>query len=132
MLTGCGTAPTQPTLEAIPIPPTATVVPTATSTATPSPSVTPAATELPAGDTRVWNKDGAVMVYVPAGEFHMGSDTDQARTAWDLCKAYIGDVGAGTCRLAAFQDERPVHVVTLDGFWIDRTEVTNYIIERTT
>lgn len=125
LLPGCGGAPTEPTPEAIPIPPTATVVPTATSTVTPSPSVTPAATELPAGHTRVWEKDGAVMVYVPAGEFRMGSDTDQANTAWDLCKAYIGDLGAGACRLAAFGDERPAHVVTLDGFWIDRTEVTN-------
>jgi formylglycine-generating enzyme required for sulfatase activity len=43
--------------------------------------------------------DGMVMVYVPAGEFEMGST--------------IGD------------DEQPVHTVALDGFWIDRTEVAN-------
>jgi formylglycine-generating enzyme required for sulfatase activity len=41
-----------------------------------------------------------VMVYVPAGEFDMGS-TD-------------GD-----------DDEQPVHTVSLDAFWIDQTEVTN-------
>jgi formylglycine-generating enzyme required for sulfatase activity len=41
-----------------------------------------------------------VMVYVPAGEFEMGSTE--------------GD-----------DDEQPVHTVALDGFWIDRTEVTN-------
>jgi len=42
------------------------------------------------------------MVSVPAGDFTMGSPA-----------------GAGN------DDERPVHKVTLDGFWIDRTEVTN-------
>jgi formylglycine-generating enzyme required for sulfatase activity len=40
------------------------------------------------------------MVYVPAGEFIMGSDE--------------GD-----------SDERPVHTVYLDAFYIDKTEVTN-------
>jgi len=43
-------------------------------------------------------RDGAVMVYVPAGEFTMGSD------------------GAG--------DEKPRRTVYLDGFWMYRTEVT--------
>jgi formylglycine-generating enzyme required for sulfatase activity len=48
--------------------------------------------------------DGMVMVYVPAGEFLMGSaDTD----------------------LKAAEDEQPQHTVYLDAFWIDRTEVTN-------
>ena len=52
------------------------------------------------GDTRTRTTDGMVMVYVPAGQFEMGSDE--------------GDL-----------DERPVHTVALDAFWIDRTEVTN-------
>lgn len=47
----------------------------------------------------VWTKDGALMVYVPPGEFPMGS-TD-------------GD-----------KDEKPVHTVWLDGFYIDKHEVT--------
>jgi serine/threonine-protein kinase len=41
-----------------------------------------------------------VMVYVPGGTFEMGSTE--------------GD-----------DDEQPVHEVTLDGFWLDQTEVTN-------
>jgi formylglycine-generating enzyme required for sulfatase activity len=41
-----------------------------------------------------------LMVYVPVGEFQMGSAD-------------------------GYDDERPVHTVALDGFWIDRTEVTN-------
>jgi formylglycine-generating enzyme required for sulfatase activity len=39
------------------------------------------------------------MVWIPAGEFWMGSDE--------------------------FEDARPVHRVYVDGFWMDRTEVTN-------
>ena len=42
------------------------------------------------------------MVYIPAGEFEMGGDNKQA-----------------------FPDEFPKHKVTLNGFWIDCTEVTN-------
>ncbi|MGD1996560.1 MAG: SUMF1/EgtB/PvdO family nonheme iron enzyme [Anaerolineae bacterium] len=52
------------------------------------------------GDTQERSSDGAVMVYVPAGEFEMGSTEGR-------------------------DDEQPVHTVTLDSFWIDRTEVTN-------
>jgi formylglycine-generating enzyme required for sulfatase activity len=44
------------------------------------------------------------MVYVPAGEFLMGS-TDDDPDAYDY--------------------EKPQHTVYLDAFWIDRTEVTN-------
>jgi serine/threonine-protein kinase len=41
-----------------------------------------------------------VMVYVPAGEFEMGSTEGE-------------------------DNEKPVHTVALDSFWIDQTEVTN-------
>ena len=51
------------------------------------------------GSTMVSGKDGATLVYVPAGEFTMGSDSNS--------------------------DEQPIHKVTLDAFWIDQTEVTN-------
>jgi serine/threonine-protein kinase len=49
-----------------------------------------------------WKKDGMEMVYVPAGEFLMGSPEGE------------GD-----------DDEHPQHTVYLDAFWIDKTEVTN-------
>jgi formylglycine-generating enzyme required for sulfatase activity len=52
------------------------------------------------GDTQERPAEGMVMVYVPGGEFEMGST-----------------------RAAA--DGRPPHAVLLDGFWFDRTEVTN-------
>ena len=50
-------------------------------------------------------KDGMVMVYVPAGEFQMGSENGSS-------------------------DEKPVHTVDLDAFWIDQTEVTNAMYAR--
>jgi formylglycine-generating enzyme required for sulfatase activity len=43
-------------------------------------------------------------VYVPAGEFRMGSDAGDA---------------------LAYDDERPKHVVLVSAFWMDETEVTN-------
>jgi len=47
-------------------------------------------------------QDGAEMVWVPAGEFTMGSLEGE------------GD-----------QEEHPQHTVMLSGFWLDKTEVTN-------
>ena len=92
-----------------PLPPTKTstsVSPTRTPrprTATPRPTPpTPTSTRPVAGATRVREKDGAVMLYVPAGEFIMGS---REREGLD--------------------DEQPQHTVHVDDFWIDRTEVTN-------
>lgn len=49
-------------------------------------------------------KDNAPMVFVPAGEFTMGSDEKDP---------------------VASQDEKPLHTVYLDAFWIDQHEVTN-------
>jgi len=77
---------------------TVTTVPTATATATLQPTPT---AEPRAGDVRTVLRGGVEVeqVFVPAGSFMMGS-TDE------------------------FSDEHPVHEVTVDSFWIDRTEVT--------
>ena len=56
-----------------------------------------------AGDTWIRPAYATVMVYVPAGEFLMGSSDDDP-------DAY---------------DEKPRHSVYLDAFWIDRAEVSN-------
>ncbi len=48
----------------------------------------------------VSEKDGMVLVYVPEGEFTMGSNSSS-------------------------DDEKPEQQVTLDAFWIDQTEITN-------
>jgi len=49
----------------------------------------------------------AGMVWIPGGEFIMGSTSEIARA-----------------------DERPVHKVKVDGFWMDATEVTNGEFQR--
>ena len=50
--------------------------------------------------TEIMGQDGATMLLVPAGEFSMGSED-------------------------ADDDERPIHRVHLDAFYIDKIEVTN-------
>lgn len=73
-----------------------------------------------AGQVRMRDADGMAMVYVPAGKFTMGSD-DAAIT---LAAAMCGQFSDG-CTRDTFADEQPTHTVTLDAFWIDRTEVSN-------
>ena len=50
------------------------------------------------------------MVWIPGGEFSMGAAEPPA----------MDDVG-----MKATTDSRPIHRVYVDGFWMDRTEVTN-------
>jgi len=84
--------------------PMATAYPTEVSyVATEAPTVVPTAEII--GSTWTRPADGMKMVYVPAGEFSMGSNNGQL-------------------------DERPVHTVTLDAFWIDQTEVTTDMYAR--
>ncbi len=83
------------TAEASPTPVPPT--PTPRPTATLDPNVPPPDAEL----GTVWPRprDKMPMRYVPSGTFPMGSEEHS--------------------------DEQPVHEVTLDGFWIDETEVSN-------
>jgi formylglycine-generating enzyme required for sulfatase activity len=83
--------------EATPLP-TETITPTAIATEQPS-----------MGSTRISDVDQMVQVYVPAGEFIMGSDDIEAQTSLTNGRAY---------------PEIPVHTVYLDGYWIDKYEVT--------
>jgi formylglycine-generating enzyme required for sulfatase activity len=55
---------------------------------------------LEPGALHVSALDGMAQVYVPAGEFKMGS-------------------------ALGYNEEKPVHTVYLDAYWIDQTEVTN-------
>jgi len=70
-------------------------------TATLEPTETPMPTPtLGIGSTMISEKDGMVMIYVPAGEFTMGSNSGN-------------------------KNEKPEHQVYLDAYWIDQTEITN-------
>ena len=84
--------------------PTSTSLPAATQTvdATSAPMATSASEplEVSVGSTRISEKDGMTLVYVPAGEFSMGNDS-------------------------GWEEEKPIHTVDLAAFWIDQTEVTN-------
>jgi len=86
---------------------TATNIPSPTKTLTPppSPTIVPPTPTLGIGSTMISKKDGANLAYVPEGEFTMGSDN-------------------------ARKDARPAHLVYLDAFWIDQTEVTNKQYEK--
>ncbi|MFZ5858743.1 MAG: SUMF1/EgtB/PvdO family nonheme iron enzyme [Chloroflexota bacterium] len=53
---------------------------------------------VPNAQTQISPKDSMTMVYIPAGDFEMGSDNS---------------------------NEKPIHTVYLDAYWIDQTEVTN-------
>jgi formylglycine-generating enzyme required for sulfatase activity/predicted Ser/Thr protein kinase len=76
------------------------------------------------GDARTRTGDGMVMVYVPAGIFQMGSTNDGIDEALASCRQLYGE-DEPTCERSRFQDETPQHTVTISGFWIDQTEVTN-------
>lgn len=62
-----------------------------------------------------------VMVFVPGGEFLMGSDDGDIDRALQLCAEY-----RDPCERDWFADELPAHNVSVGGYWIDRTEVTNW------
>src|ERR1700690_331192 len=77
-----------------------TFTPTSTFTPVP-PTFAPTLTPTPGlGSTYTSPKDGMVIVYVPAGNFPMGSNDGRP-------------------------DQAPVHTVSLDAFWIDQTDATN-------
>src|SRR5690606_26556910 len=63
-------------------------------------SISTVTSTLGVGSTIVSEKDGMTLIYVPAGEFVMGSNADG-------------------------MDYSPEHKVNLKSFWIDETEVTN-------
>jgi len=79
-------------------------------------TITPARTD--SAVTQVSPKDGMVQVFVPEGNFLMGV-TDEKVTR--LCEKLVNNPDCPSW----FEDQKPQHTVWLDGFWIDRFEVTN-------
>ena len=107
IVSGCG-SPAEPAFSTN-TPPVPTFIPTDIPPTEPPVLQTPAPTDIPtatvaptqaAGATQVSSVDGMELVYIPSGDFSMGS-------------------------LAGPADEQPVHTVKLDSYYIDKTEVTN-------
>lgn len=94
------------------------------------------------GLKEVSSKDGMVMMYVPAGDFIMGLSDEQTDLFNSSCFEYFkslmqansttaineADLQASCKNQSAFS--RPLHTVSMDAFWIDRTEVTNGMFEK--
>ena len=80
----------------------------------PKPSAFPDA-KAPAG------RDGALMGYVEAGGFLRGSADWEVDKAYSLCERYT----PGNCNREWFETEAPQRTITLSGYWLDVTEVTN-------
>ena len=68
------------------------------------------------GDVWANPQDGMGLVYIPGGDFVMGS-SDADKAAWQ--KEHPG------ASRVLFTDEQPQRRVHLDAFWLGRTEVTN-------
>lgn len=99
---------------------TSTETPEPTATFTPSATFTPTFTSTPSlgiGSSLIRLSDGMVMMYIPAGEFTMGVNMEEA--AAECAKT------RGECESIWFSDESPPHLVTLDAYWMDQIEVTN-------
>lgn len=77
------------------------------------------------GDSRFRPSDDMEMVFVPAGTFEMGINNEGAAFARRLCVEHAQNLQTANCNPAAFVNEVPGHMVTLDAFWVDKTEVTN-------
>lgn len=125
ILNACNTKELEPNFT---IEPVSTALPTATNTSTPKPTdmpkltdttILPTATAAPTfieteqptmGSTRISEVDQMVQVYVPSGEFIMGSTDIEAKITLEGGRAY---------------PEIPVNRVFLDGYWIDKYEVSN-------
>lgn len=120
ILSACHTQKLEPTLTFEPV---STLPPTATNTSvptnTPEATVLLTATDLPTlveteqptmGSTRISEVDQMVQVYVPSGEFLMGSTDPEAKITLEGGRAY---------------PEIPQHTVYLDGYWMDKYEVSN-------
>ncbi|PWB74458.1 MAG: hypothetical protein C3F07_07465 [Anaerolineales bacterium] len=73
--------------------------PASTNTLSATKTLIPPTPTLGIGSTMI-GKDRMTLLYVPAGEFTMGSEDGR-------------------------DNEKPIHTVYLDAFWIDQTEVTN-------
>ena len=75
----------------------------------------PLAVPTDIGSTRTSEKDGMVLVSVPAGDFIMGASPEMQADMLAVCEQ---------CDPTSITDQSPQRSVSLDAFWIYSTEVT--------
>jgi Uncharacterized conserved protein len=85
-----------------------TITPTPAPTNTPKPTYTPTPA-APAGATKISPLDNMTIIYIPPGNFLMGTSND----------AKVIKV-----------EEQPQRTIFLDGYWIDKVPVTNGMYHR--
>src|ERR1044072_8968281 len=76
-----------------------------------------AAARSPHPGTRTNPVDGAEMVFIPPGEFLMGSDADEIEQIWKKFKW-------NETEKSFTSGEQPAHRVRVSGFWMYRNNVT--------
>ncbi|OQY99427.1 MAG: hypothetical protein B6D41_01475, partial [Chloroflexi bacterium UTCFX4] len=84
------------------------------------PTAVPPTAAPQGGQVENRGRDNAPMVFVPAGEFTMGSTDQQIADAKEQLKKECS-----SCSGDWIDVERPQHTVNLDAFWMDQHEVTN-------
>jgi formylglycine-generating enzyme len=83
----------------------------------------PPATAKP-GARWVRPADGMTMIFIPAATVLIGLPLDQEATQRQLCiQEYVETSRA--CNEALYAVSEPQHLVALDGYWIDQTDITN-------
>lgn len=104
----------------------------ASACATPPPSnvpfATPTAAGLAIGSTFV-GSDGGTMLYVPAGDFTMGS-TDQQVADYTQQEEQANTDPRTIAVVQKYLGEKPQHLVYLDAFWMDKFNVTNELYKK--
>ena len=91
-----------------------------TQTVSAEPSLTPT-TESDSTEilTFIVDEKNISMVFVPPGPFEMGGN---ANDSYSQCvDLYVG----GNCKQSWFEDQEPIHTITLEAYFIDQFEVTN-------
>jgi len=114
---------------------TSTLVPSPTNTNTPTSTAVPSPTQtlapvLGIGSTQVSTVDGMVQLYIPQGEYLMGSTEKENNMLVEFCTGnfilgYVNSIRLNTKNCEDLHsDELPQHTVAIDAFWMDQNEVT--------
>jgi formylglycine-generating enzyme required for sulfatase activity len=85
----------------------------------PEAQITPTPEEKP-NDQWTRQVDEMKMIHIPSGTFKMGSTEAEVEYAIELCQQHYH-----ICNRWYYEREIPIHSVSLDDYWIDRTEISN-------